>query len=116
MTQVTEEHEQLCGVSAFFLCVHRTQTWRLCGGAAKRPVSPYVASPRSVLVRTPDHAAVHKELGERGIICDFRPDAGVRLGPHFFNTEDELRHTVDVLAELVASGAYERHQGAAARF
>jgi kynureninase len=82
-----------------------------------------VASPReperrggTVLVHTPDHAAVHKELTERGIICDFRPDAGVRLGPHFFNTEDELRHTVDQLADIVESGAYERHAGAVGRF
>jgi kynureninase len=70
----------------------------------------------TVLVRTPDNPAVHKELGERNIICDFRPDAGVRLGPHFYNTEDELRHTVSVLTEIVESGAYTRHQGAAARF
>ena len=34
--------------------------------------------------------AVHTELGERGILCDFRPDVGLRLGPHFFNTDDEL--------------------------
>ena len=82
-----------------------------------------VASPReasrrggTILVRTPDDAAVHRELGERGIICDFRPDAGVRLGPHFYNTEDELRHTVAQLTEIVESGAYARHAGAAARF
>ena len=82
-----------------------------------------VASPReperrggTVLVDTPDHAAVHRELGERGIICDFRPDAGIRLGPHFFNSEDELRHTVEQLADIVDSGAFERHAGAAARF
>jgi kynureninase len=82
-----------------------------------------VASPRepsrrggTVLVATPDHAAVHRELGERGIVCDFRPDAGVRLGPHFYNSEEELRRTVDVLAEIVETGAYERHAGAAARF
>jgi kynureninase len=82
-----------------------------------------VASPReaerrggTVLVRTPDHAAVHKALTEREIICDFRPDAGVRLGPHFFNTEGELRHTVEQLADIVESGAYERHAGAAGRF
>jgi kynureninase len=81
------------------------------------------ASPReperrggTVLVRTPDHAAVHKELTEREIICDFRPDAGVRLGPHFFNTEDELRHTVEQLSEIVGSGVYERHSGAIGRF
>jgi kynureninase len=82
-----------------------------------------VASPReperrggTVLVDTPDHAAVHRELGARGIVCDFRPDAGVRLGPHFFNSEDELRHTVEQLADIVESGAYLRHAGAAARF
>jgi kynureninase len=82
-----------------------------------------VASPReaerrggTVLVRTPDHAAVHKALAEREIICDFRPDAGVRLGPHFSNTEDELRHTVEQLADIVESGAYERHAGAVGRF
>jgi kynureninase len=82
-----------------------------------------VASPRdpsrragTVLVATPDHAAVHRELGERGIVCDFRPDAGVRFGPHFYNSEDELRRTVEVLAEIVETGAYERHAGAAARF
>jgi kynureninase len=70
----------------------------------------------TVLVRTPDNPAVHKELGERNIICDIRPDAGVRLGPHFFNSEQELRHTIAELADIVESGAYTRHQGAAARF
>ena len=70
----------------------------------------------TVLVRTPDDAAVHRELGERGIICDFRPDAGIRLGPHFYNSEEELRFTVEQLTEIVETGAYERHLGAAARF
>jgi kynureninase len=70
----------------------------------------------TVLVRTPDDAAVHRELGERDIICDFRPGAGIRLGPHFYNTEDELRYTVEQLTEIVGSGAYARHAGAAARF
>jgi kynureninase len=82
-----------------------------------------VSSPRdpvrrggTVLVRTPDDAAVHRELGERGIICDFRPDAGIRIGPHFYNSEAELRETVAQLTEIVESGAYVRHGGAAARF
>ncbi|MDE3024682.1 MAG: aminotransferase class V-fold PLP-dependent enzyme, partial [Acidobacteriota bacterium] len=82
-----------------------------------------VASPRdparrggTVTVRTPDHAAVHHALGERGIICDFRPDAGVRIGPHFYNTEDELRRTVAALSDIVESGAYERHGGAVGRY
>jgi kynureninase len=82
-----------------------------------------VASPRepsrrggTVLVRTPDDAAVQRELGERSIICDFRPDAGIRLGPHFYNNEEELRFTVSQLVDIVESGAYVRHAGDAARF
>jgi kynureninase len=70
----------------------------------------------TVLVRTPDDAAVHRELGERGIICDFRPGAGIRLGPHFYNSEGELRQTVEQLSAIVESGVYERHAGSAARF
>ena len=44
------------------------------------------------------------------------PVGGIRLGPHFFNTEDEVRHAVAELAEIVASGAYERRAAAVARF
>jgi kynureninase len=79
-----------------------------------------VASPRNpdrrggtVVVRTPDAEAVHRELDARDIVCDFRPDAGIRLGPHFFNTDDELRFAAAQIAEIIESGAYERHLDAA---
>jgi kynureninase len=82
-----------------------------------------VGSPRdpakrggTVTVRTPEFEAVHTELAERQILCDFRPDAGLRIGPHYYNTDDELHHTVGQIAEIVETGAYERHLGAAARF
>jgi kynureninase len=82
-----------------------------------------VGSPRdptrrggTVTVRTPEFEAVHKELGERQILCDFRPDAGLRLGPHFYNTDDELRYAVGQIAEIVERGAYERHLGVVAQF
>ena len=82
-----------------------------------------VGSPRdparrggTVTVLVPEFEAVHKELGERGILCDFRPDVGLRLGPHFYNTDDELRHTVQQIGEIVETGAHERHLGATARF
>ncbi|MDQ5821823.1 MAG: aminotransferase class V-fold PLP-dependent enzyme [Actinomycetota bacterium] len=81
-----------------------------------------VGSPReparrggTLTVLVPEFEAVHEELGERGILCDFRPEVGLRLGPHFFNTDDELRHTVDQIVEIVESGAYERHLGTSAR-
>jgi len=91
-----------------------------CDEAGLEVVSPREPERRggTVTVSTPDHAAVHRELGERGIVCDFRPGpaGGIRLGPHFYNTEDEVRLAVGELAEIVASGAYRRHMGAAAPF
>lgn len=35
-------------------------------------------------------ADVVRELSRRRFFCDFRPGAGVRLGPHFYNSDDEL--------------------------
>jgi kynureninase len=60
----------------------------------------------TVVVRTPELEAVHRELDAREIVCDFRPDAGIRLGPHFFNTDDELRFAAAQIAEIVESGAH----------
>ena len=65
------------------------QTQLLIDGADARGFG--VRSPReperrggTVTVNVPDFEAVHKELAERQILCDFRPDAGIRLGPHYF--------------------------------
>jgi kynureninase len=70
----------------------------------------------TVTVATPAFEAVHRELGERDVICDFRPETGLRLGPHFFTTDAELSFAAAQIADIVQSGAYERHLGAAARF
>jgi kynureninase len=71
-----------------------------------------VGSPRdparrggTVAVKPPGFERMGRELGERGVICDWRPDVGLRLGPHFFNTEDELRFAVDQIAELSGRAA-----------
>jgi kynureninase len=70
----------------------------------------------TVTVQTPDFEAVHRELAERQILCDFRPDAGIRLGPHYYNTDNELRFAISQIVEILESGAHERHLGAVARF
>jgi len=80
-----------------------------------------VRSPRAetrrggtVTVHVPDFPAVHRELTERQILCDFRPDAGIRLGPHYYTSDDELRFAIEQICEIVESGAHFRHLGAAA--
>ena len=80
-----------------------------------------VTSPRdparrggTVVLAVAEFAAVHAELEERGILCDFRPDAGIRLGPQFYTSDDEIRFAVAQIAEILETGAYERHLGAVA--
>jgi kynureninase len=68
----------------------------------------------SVVLNVPEFPAVHAELEARGILCDFRPDAGIRLGPHFYNSDEELRFALEQIAEILETGAYERHLGAVA--
>jgi kynureninase len=69
----------------------------------------------TVTVHVDEFPAVHKELSERQILCDFRPGAGIRIGPHYFTSDDELRLVIEQIAEIVDTGAYERHLGAVAR-
>jgi kynureninase len=69
----------------------------------------------TVTVHVPDFPAVHAELTERRILCDFRPGAGIRLGPHYFTSDDELSRVIDQIGAIVRTGAHERHAGAVAR-
>ena len=69
----------------------------------------------TVTVHVPEFAAVHRELTERQILCDFRPDAGIRLGPHYYNSADEIRFVIEQIADVLETGAFERHVGVVAR-
>jgi kynureninase len=97
------------------------QTQHLIDGAEARGFE--IRSPReperrggTVTVHVPEFEAVHKELSERQVLCDFRPDAGIRLGPHYFTSDEELERALDEIADIVATGAHERWLGATARF
>jgi kynureninase len=91
---------------------------RLLETAGFEVVSPRDDSRRggTVVVRVPDFEAVHRELAERQVLCDFRPEVGLRLGPHFFTSDEELVRVVAEISEIVDSGAHRRHAGATARF
>ena len=80
-----------------------------------------IASPRdpsrrggAVIVDVPEAAAVYAELEERAILCDFRPGAGIRIGPHFFTTDDEIRFAIAEIVDILETGAHERHLGVVA--
>ena len=56
----------------------------------------------TVSVWHPEAERLCRELIARDILCDYRPGAGIRLSPHFYNTEAELERAVGVLRELVS--------------
>jgi kynureninase len=83
----------------------------LADAAGFEVVSPRDPARRggTVILLVPEFLAVHVELEARGILCDVRPEAGIRLGPHFYSTDDELRFAVSQIAEILETRAYRRH-------
>jgi kynureninase len=56
------------------------------------------------------HAAeVCRELLAREVLVDYRPRAGVRISPHFYNGEDECDFALAQMAEILESGAWQKH-------
>jgi kynureninase len=55
----------------------------------------------SVMIAVDDAPAMVEQLAERRVFVDSRPGAGLRVSPHFFNTDDEIDEAMDVLASLV---------------
>src|SRR5580693_1195590 len=54
----------------------------------------------TVSVWHPEAERLSGELIAREVLCDFRPRAGIRLSPHFYNTEEECEHAISTLFSL----------------
>ena len=61
--------------------------------------SPLDAARRGghVALDVPHGYAVCQALSQREIVVDFRPDAGLRVAPHFYNTREEVRTCVQAI-------------------
>ena len=82
-------------------------TRRLMEAAAKRGWrlnTPPRDSERggSVVIDVPDGARVTQELLKRDVIVDYRPNAGIRLAPHFYTTEAEVDAAIATMDEILA--------------
>jgi kynureninase len=64
-----------------------------------------------VVLDVPAAEAVTRELLQREILVDYRPGAGIRLSPHFYTTDDEIRGAVSEIGEILDSGAHRAHAG-----
>ncbi len=90
------------------------QTTRFLQRAAERGLasrSPQDPARRggTVTLTVPHAPAVVKALAERDILVDSRPDVGLRIAPHYYNTDDEMDACLDAVCEILASGAWQKH-------
>lgn len=63
----------------------------------------------TVTIRLPHAYAVSRELIARRIIVDYREGAGIRFAPHFYNSDDEIRLTLNTVAAIVDDGSWQAH-------
>jgi kynureninase len=84
----------------------KCQTARLIDLAEQRGWQ--VNSPRNadnrggtVSIDMPDAEEVCRELLKRDILVDYRPKAGVRMSPHFYNKDEELETAVAAVDEIL---------------
>jgi len=84
----------------------KRQTARLIQLAEKhgwRVNSPLDSEKRggTVSIDMPDSQEVCRELLKRDILVDWRPKAGVRMSPHFYNTDEELEIGISAVEEIL---------------
>ncbi len=77
-------------------------------------VSPRTAERRAgtVTVNPPQAWEVSCELLARGIKIDFRPNAGIRIAPHFYNSDEEIQAALTAISDILADGSWRRHRQA----
>lgn len=57
----------------------------------------------TVVIDVPGAAQVTEELLARDVLVDYRPGAGIRLAPHFYNTEAEVDRAMGTMEEILSS-------------
>jgi kynureninase len=65
----------------------------------------------TVAFDVPHGYEVSQELLARDILVDFRPGAGIRVAPHFYTRDEELDAAVAAIDDILATGAWTRHEG-----
>ena len=55
-----------------------------------------------VIIDVPNGKEITKELARREVLVDYRPQAGIRIAPHFYTTDEELDHTIHEIRDTAA--------------
>lgn len=57
----------------------------------------------TISIAVPGAEQVKDELIRNNIIVDYRPHAGLRVAPHFYNTDDEVFAALDAVADITGA-------------
>jgi kynureninase len=94
----------------------RRQTARLVeaaraeGWTVRAPADPDRRA-GTVAVDVPHGLAVKRELVRREVIVDYRPEAGIRIAPHFYTSDEECDRAVEEIRDILRTGAWRAHLG-----
>jgi kynureninase len=56
----------------------------------------------SVMIGVEDAPATVARLAERKVFVDWRPRVGLRISPHFFNTDEEVREALEIIKAVTS--------------
>jgi len=73
------------------LCVRSCRDPRMRGGV--------------VVVDVPKGEEVARELARREVLVDYRPDAGIRIAPHFYTAEEEIDVVIKEIESIARAGS-----------
>jgi len=65
----------------------------------------------TVTINPPESYALSRALLARNIVIDYRAGAGIRISPHFYNTDEEVIAALDAVSEIVQSGEWKQYAG-----
>ena len=69
----------------------------------------------TISIDCPHAFEVCRELLAREILVDYRPQAGIRISPHFYNREEECDFALSQIEEILTTRAWEKHALAASQ-
>ena len=88
--------------------LRQTQLLMNLADEAGIPVRTFRAADRRggvVILDVPNGKEATAELARREILVDYRPNAGIRVAPHFYSTDEEIAHTVSQIRQIAYAHA-----------
>lgn len=64
----------------------------------------------TVAVDVPNAYGVAQALLAENVIIDYRPNAGIRIAPHFYTSDAELERAMSLIADILADGRWKQYE------